>query len=139
MGSWAGDNPYYLLLSLDYDEPALSREQVVVDLDKRGWLTELKSQLDTPGEWHLVRKEGDVVTLSMRVWPGDQPYYTARVIGTVGYGEIRAYSIGKKTRRKRKGAWHDNEDNLWVLPWGQICGGTDVEYFATSGMKKGLR
>ena len=142
---WQGQNPYYLLLKLDPDggpkvDPPWS--VVVVDLDRPNWLETLKAELESPGEWHLVRKKDAGVVFSLRVNEGDQPYYTARVIGVVGGGggaQTRAYSIGKKTKRMRKGSWHDNEDNLWVLSWGQICGGADVEYFARDGLERGLR
>jgi hypothetical protein len=137
---WQGNNPYYLILSL---EGAIKGafDMTIVDLDRPGWLETLKERLALPGEWHLTRKNGKGVIFSLRVNEGDQPYYTARHIGIVGGGGSRkvvAYSIGKKTKRMRKGSWHDNEDNLWILPWGQICGGADVEYFAKQGMLKGL-
>jgi hypothetical protein len=125
---WQGKNPYYLMLTLD-GVVRDTWEMVVVDLDRGGWLETLKEQLGRPGDWHLVRKEGGVIVFSMRVNEDDQPYYTARHIGMMGLGESIAYSIGKKTKRMRKGAWHDNEDNLWVLENKQVCGGTDVEHF----------
>lgn len=132
------DNPHYLLLKLD----AVPSPQVVeIDLDERGWLQTYDEQLfHRTGEWHLVRKNGKSVVFSLRVNEGDQPYYTARVIGVVGHGETRAYSIGKKTQRyrRKKAQWVENEDNLWVLEWGQICGGTDVEYFAKAGIMSGV-
>jgi len=142
-GHWQGDNPYFLLLKLDpLPNTHPGWDVIIIDLDRPGWLETLKAELGRPGEWHLTRKNDQGVVFSLRVNEGDQPYYTARVIGIVGSGggaKVRAYSIGKKTMRFRKGEWHTNEDNLWVLPWGQICGGADVEHFATEGMKQGLR
>ena len=126
---WQGNNPYYLMLTLD-GVIKDTWEMVVVDLDRSGWLSTLKDQLSQPGDWYLTRKQGQAIVLSMRVNEGDQPYYTARHLGMMGLGETVAYSIGKKTKRMRKGTWHDNEDNLWVLENLQICGGTDVEHFA---------
>jgi hypothetical protein len=144
MTAWLGENPYYLLISTTLED-ATTPLVIEIDLDRNGWIATLKDQLgeqlDRPGEWHLVRKDGRQVVFSVRVLEGDQPYYVARHVGQAGAGgqaEVVAYGIGKKTRRKRKGRWAVNEDNLWILPWGQICCG-DVEHFAISGMRKGLR
>ena len=132
---WDGDIPFYLIVNTE-----VPPGNVVVDLDTSGWLVTLKEYLEVPGEWHLVRKKNQQVVLSLRVNEGDQPYYTARHIANTGFaGEVIAYGIGKKTQRfrKKKQQWVENEDNLWVLPWGQTCGGTDVEYFALKGLRSG--
>ena len=132
---WAGTNPFYLMVNPDAAEP------MDIDLDELGWKKKMEIILDMPGEWHLCSKGSRQVVFSLVVNPGDQPYYVGRHIGfagTTSSSEVIAYGIGKKTQRHRKNAWHFNEDNLWVLPWGQVCGGTDVEYFAMKGLKAGL-
>lgn len=133
---WHGENPFYLIILHDAAVPKR------IDLDESGWLAKLKDDIDAPGEWHLVTKLTDKVILSLRVEEGDQPYYVGRHIGFAGASsnsEVIAYGIGKKSQRFRKGTWQFNEDNLWVLPWGQICGGADVEYFALKGLRTSLR
>jgi hypothetical protein len=128
---FCGNAPFYLLFVEDsLPEGVLP---LIVDLDESGWMAKHGVIFRSVGELHLVRKVGDAVVLSVHLFPGEQGYYVARHIGFAsgGAGEVTAYGIGKKRV-------DDNEDNLWVLPWGQICGGKDVEYFATKGLKRGL-
>ena len=146
--AWSGTNPFFLMVVPEpivviLDDGSYGGERqpgpTRIDLDERGWMETLKEVLAEPGEWHLCRKTDELVVLSLRVYENDQPYYVGRHIATTASPkEVIAYGIGKKAKRLRKGSWHDNEDNLWVLPWGQICGGTDVEYFALKGLRAGL-
>ena len=146
---WAGENPFWLMVVPEPlvievpDGPPVKQPQdpVKVDLDEHGWKATLKDVLESPGEWFLVRKKDAAVIFSLVVRKGDQPYYVARHIRNTGIqGEAVAYGIGKKAQRfsRKKDRWIWNEDNLWILQWGQICGGTDVEHFAIGGMRKGL-
>lgn len=134
---WMGDNPYYLMFvapePVMVDPDVQWRESLRIDLDERGWMAKYPDLFRSAGELHLVRKSDDVIVLSVNVNPGEQSYYVARHIGfaTGGAGETTAYGIGKKRV-------DGNEDNLWYLPWDQVCGGKDVEYFALAGLKRGL-
>jgi|WetSurSiteA1Bulk_404760.scaffolds.fasta_scaffold127407_1 hypothetical protein len=139
-----GGNPYFLMFVDEFDidlaaEPPYQRimRSLVIDLDESGWMAKHGHIFTDIGDMHLVRKTGQVIVLSVHLDEGDQGYYVARHVGTTSHGETIAYGIGKKTRTQRKGTWHDNEDKLWVLAWGQVCGGGDVEYFALDGLKKG--
>ena len=128
---WNGDNPYFLLFKADSEGG-----HRVVDLDRPGWLQDDGWIFRTPGELHLCEKGTKLVKLSVRLLEGEQGYYVARHIGiATGVGVIKnetiAYGIGKKRVDQ-------NQDNLWLLSWGQICVGQDVEYFALEGLKKGL-
>lgn len=125
--AWSGDNPYYLIATFD------DRDPEIVDLDRPGWLQDQGWIFRSEAEFHLTRKIDSIVVFSVRLLPGEQGYYTARHIGVTGSGgqaETIAYGIGKKRV-------DGNEDNLWVLSWGQICVGQDVEYFALKGLKQG--
>lgn len=125
---WLGDNPYYLLFVGD-------SASVTVDLDEHGWIAMYGHIFRMEGELYLVRKSDEGIVMSVHQDHGDQGYYTARHIGTVSGGgsqrEVVAYGIGKKRA-------DGNQDNLWILPWGQYCVGNDVEYFAIMGLKIGL-
>jgi len=138
-----GTNPYFLIfaeeivLQLDGELWRKSTKGTTIDLDEPGWMSKYGHIFDSVGDMHLVRKTDQAVVLSVHLSEGDQGYYVARHVGTTSHGETIAYGIGKKTRTQRKGTWHDNEDKLWVLAWGQVCGGGDVEYFALDGLKKG--
>ena len=135
---WQGDCPFYLLWvpgggGMPLGPIAESTE--IVDLDRPGWLADQGYIFRaTPSEMYLIRKAGNLVVLSVCLLVDEQGYYTARHIGIAGSGgtaETIAYGIGKKRA-------DGNEDNLWVLPWGQVCVGKDVEHFALQGLKKGL-
>jgi hypothetical protein len=125
--AWKGENPFYLLAIPEDKAPE------TVDLDRHGWLQDQGWIFRTEAELHLIRKAGRAVVFSVRLAKGEQGYYTARHIGIAGSGgqaETIAYGIGKKRA-------DGNEDNLWVMPWGQVCSGNDVEYFALKGLKSG--
>jgi len=129
-----GDNPFYLMFVTSMDNATF--DALVIDLDEPGWLVKHGDIFRSKGELHLVRKAPSRVVLSVYLLDGEQGYYVARHIGfaTGGVGsqhETTAYGIGKKRV-------DGNEDNLWVLPWGQICVGKDVEYFALKGLRHGL-
>lgn len=127
-----GDNPYYLMFVVPV--PHSNDEVINIDLDKPGWLAEYGHLFRTPCEFYLVRKVSHVVAFSVHLNEGDQGYYTARHVGYASSdnnAETTAYGIGKKR-------YDGNEDNLWVLPWGQVCGGNDVEFFALKGLRGGL-
>ena len=136
--AWSGSTPVCLMIMAD--------EVTIIDLDETNWMQTYAWIFDTPAEWHLLRKSNKQAVLSMHVLEGNQPYYVARVIGSITGPHAglstRAYGIGKKAKRiagkgeKKRWAW--NQDNLWWLPWGQVCGGTDVELFAISGLAKGF-
>jgi hypothetical protein len=133
---WQGANPFYLMFVKPLEEGSDVPLVEIVDLDRSGWLADQGSIFRSPGDLYLVRKEGRSVALSVHVLEGEQSYYVARHVGIAGgvgvsKNEVTAYGIGKKRV-------DGNEDNLWLLPWGQICGGRDVEYFAIQGLKKGF-
>ena len=76
-----------------------------------------------PGVWALVSKAMGRALLVVRVYPGDQPYYTARHVGIAGSGgtnEVTAYGIGKKQADGQM-------VRVWILPNGVVCGGDDVD------------
>lgn len=125
---WLGDCPYYLIFVYE-------GQVEVVDLDRFHWVEDQGWIFRAVGELHLIRKAGDAVALSVHTSEGEQSYYVARHVGIAGgvqpsHNEVVAFGIGKKRVDR-------NQDNLWVLPWGQICGGNDVEYFALKGLKEG--
>lgn len=132
MEEWLGDTPYYLMsVGRSAEDDALD----IVDLDRPGWLSTQGHLLRREGsELYLVQKEPQKIIFSLAIFPGDRAYYLARHIGFTGgsSAETIAYSIGKKRA-------DGNEDNLWYLPWGQVCVGKDVEYFAINGLKSGLQ
>lgn len=127
---WQGDHPYFLMFVYDGGE-----EIEVVDLDRDQWMVDQGWIFRKAGELHLVRKADNVVVLSVNTTEGEQSYYVGRHVGIAGgvnpsHNEVVAFGIGKKRV-------NGNQDNLWVLPWGQICGGNDVEFFALKGLKQG--
>lgn len=130
--NWLGDNPFYLMFI--WAPPHSNDEVIKVDLDQQGWLTQYGHLFREPCEFYLIKKSDDSITLSVHLNPGDQGYYTARHVGfasSSANSETTAYGIGKKR-------FDGNEDNLWYLPWGQVCGGNDVEFFALQGLNTGL-
>lgn len=115
--TWQGENPFYLLISM-------SDENIGIDLDQPGWITEYAKYLRLPSTWLLVHKDSGAQILAVVVNDGDQPYYTARHIGVIGSGgsnRITAYGIGKKRRSDGM------VERLWLLPNGTVCTGEDVE------------
>lgn len=135
-----GDNPFFLMKvytvwveGLGTKPETFTTFPQIIDLDEPGWLAVHGHIFREEGELYLVRKDRQEIVFSVRLWPGEQGYYVARHIGNVMAGvETIAYGIGKKRV-------DGNEDNLWVLPWGQICVGKDVEYFALKGLREGRR
>lgn len=118
---WQGTNPMFLIIVQAGQQP------VVIDLDEPGWIAKNSELMRAQGTWHLFRKDHTPV-FSLVVWEGEQPYYTARHIGTLGReirSELIAYGIGKKRL-------DGHVDRLWVLPNGQICTGDDVDPLARS-------
>jgi hypothetical protein len=137
---WNGENPFYLLHVrnevLDFGDGGKQEifAHTIIDLDTPGWMAEAGRIFRSVGELHLVRKVNNAVALSVHLNEGEQGYYVARHVGfasTQAQSETIAYGIGKKRA-------NGNEDNLWALAWGQVCGGNDVEYFAMNGLKQGL-
>lgn len=121
-----GGNPFFLI----FRGPT---EQTVVDLDEPGWMAKHGHIFREVGDLHLIRKEGEAVVFSVHLDEGDQGYYVGRHIKNSGVPyEAIAYGIGKKCA-------DGHEDKLWILPWGQICVGRDVERFALQGLWSGLR
>lgn len=115
-GGWQGPTPFYLLIST-------TDENIGIDLDERGWIATYADKMRLPGQWILVHKGDNFQVLVVKVFEGDQPYYTARhigVTGSAGSNEVIAYGIGKK---QADGC----TVNLWVMPNGTVCGGDDVE------------
>lgn len=131
---WTGECPYFLLFVPASREPQL--DHITIDLDEPSWLSRYGYIFRTEGEMFLIQKLTERVLLSVRLNEGDQGYYVARHVGIASganpvKNEVVAYGIGKKRA-------DGNQDNLWYLPWGQVCGGNDVEYFALQGLRKGL-
>jgi hypothetical protein len=126
--SWAGDNPYYLLT---VDAVLEGRGYQRIDLDESGWATTYAEWMRTPGEWHLIRKQDDGVALSVKVFEGEQPYYTSRVFGSNKTGDrlVRSWGIGKKQL-------DGTMLRLWILDSGQICGGDDVDVFGVDALHR---
>ena len=145
---WHGDTPVCLMvirkLASEDEEEGSSQHVLVIDLDEHEWKETYSFIFTEPAEWHLLKKDDKAAVLSMHVLEGNQPYYVARVIGNVtgpnAGKQTHVYGIGKKAKRfsKKKKRWLWNEDNLWWLQWGQVCGGTDVELFTLSGLAKGF-
>lgn len=134
---WQGEHPLFLLSIQPVDvtipgEPTIrSFVRLKVDLDEPGWLVEHGHIFREVGDIHLVRKDNEIVVLSVHLNEGDQGYYFARHIrNTALAGEAVAYSIGKKRP-------NGNQDNLWYFTWGQVCGGNDAEYFGIMGLRAG--
>ena len=92
---WADENPYFLLLLND------ERQNVQIDLGASGWMQAYSEWMRSPGWWYLCHKDSGQIALAMRVWGGEQPYYTKRHIGQIqsADGQNRAtacHGIGKK-------------------------------------------
>lgn len=145
---WQGDTPVFLVIRAD-------EATVPIDLDEPGWAKSHEEWMRVPGIWQLLDKSGQV-RLQVVVFPGEQPYYTARHVGIAGSGgsnEITAYGIGKKVpaiyefleendargdplppvRHLVKAGDHVR---LWLLPDGSVCGGdTDLDQIGISMVK----
>jgi len=160
---WVGPHPLCLMILVGGGDPVIEQQTIdgrvmdvvvgwtkpgisILDLDEKDWKKTYDWIFSTPAHWYLIRKSDRQAVLSMVVLEGDQPYYVKRIIGNargpLAGRETYAFGIGKKAKRLRgkgtKKRWVWNEDNLWWFPWGQTCGGTDVEIFALEGMKKGF-
>lgn len=94
-----------------------------VDVEEHQWATTYADWMRRPG-WWLLRRKGGQVVLTVRVNEGEQPYYTARHVGTgLGSGhqaEVTCYGIGKKLA-------DGSMVRLWVMPDGVVVGGDDVD------------
>ena len=117
--SWEDENPYYLVIHPDFGAP------VIIDLGKQGWIAANAGLMRAPGMWYLLRKIDNVAMFGLIVLPGEQPYYTARHVGTglgstQGPTEIIAYGIGKKRL-------DGHVERMWILPNGLIVPGDDVD------------
>jgi hypothetical protein len=126
---WAGETPYFL--AINTDEPKASW---IVDLDEFAWMSQEPGLMRAESEWLLVAKR-DVNTmvghpvLALRVLPGEQPYYTKKIVGELTSGnELSLYGIGKKRL-------DGHVDRLWILPNGIIVPGDDGELIATRILK----
>jgi hypothetical protein len=138
-----GDNPYVLII--------MASEPVLIDLDEPGWVSRYSHLMRKPGQWILGRKAGSTPVLTMIVSDGEQPYYTARIIGLANLpppdsmglsqeqaidlkrqSEIRAYGIGKKRL-------DGHVDRLWILPNGVICAGDDVDVIGSGLARSNLQ
>jgi hypothetical protein len=110
--------PFDLLLVDDYQNTCF------IDVEEHAWHAKYADWLRRPGWWLLRRKGTNAVVLTVRVAEGDQPYYTARHVGTglgsPGQAEIIAYGIGKKCA-------DGSMVRLWVMPDGVVVGGEDVD------------
>lgn len=120
---WADENPYFLLLLND------ERQNVQIDLGSSGWMQTYSEWMRTPGWWYLCHKGSGQIALAMRVWDGEQPYYTKRHIGQIQSADgmnrsAACHGIGKKRL-------DGHVDRLWILPDGYaVCAGDDVESLA---------
>lgn len=123
--SWADENPWFLFIQLRSGNAFL-----VIDLGRKGWAAEYAEYLREPAYWRLVEKTTLDSPFSMVVHPGEQPYYTCRVIGNTSSPEpIRIYGIGKKRV-------DGHTDRLWVLPNGDIVTGDDESHFGPLLLKE---
>lgn len=143
MSEWQGDNPYYLMLQ--YHGESGDIEVRVIDLDSHQWATTHADVMRLQGEWYLVDKITRAIPIAIRVYEGEQPYYTARHVGsfTTPPGEdgefplvprVTAYGLGKKRV-------DGHVDRLWVFRNGLVVAGDDVNDFAKdvlSMMNRGL-
>ena len=122
---WAGDNPLYLIIQN-------AEGNTVIDLDQPGWVAANAALMREPGAWLLNHKSVLQTVAMILVFPGEQPYYTARHVGVAfgGAGELIAYGIGKKRL-------DGHVDRLWVLPNGVMCAGDDMEPILLSFIKAG--
>ena len=132
---WHGKNQYFLmfLTAVKAEQPTIE----IIDLDRSGWKKDQGWIFRAVGELYLVRKEKQAVVFSVHLNPGDQGFYAAHHVGMasgvgVTQNEVVVYGIGKKRA-------NGNMDNLWIMPWGQVCSGIDHDYFGLEGLKKGLR
>ena len=132
---WSDENPYFLLL-VEAVLPMESRqpESVQIDLGVSGWVAANEAWMRRPAWWYLCHKGSGQVALAMRVWEGEQPYYTRKHIGQINTGsgvsrETSCYGIGKKLV-------DGHVNRLWILPDGYaVCGGDDVEPLANEVIK----
>lgn len=118
MTEWADENPFFLLLAAPDDH-------VQIDIGERGWMKTYANWMRRPCNWHLCLKANNRVMLSVKIYEGDQPYYTARHVGAVGSGgsnETTCYGIGKKQA-------NGDMVRLWLMPNGVVVGGDDVDPF----------
>lgn len=128
---WGGDSPYFLLVVGNDTPPAITE----IDVDERGWHARHADLMRAPGTWYLVDKATNVVKFGIRVYAGEQPYYTARHVGIASAvtgerrAEVIAFGIGKKRA-------DGHVDRLWVLPNGLICAGDDVDDLAVEVIKR---
>jgi len=137
-----GDNPYILIV--------IASDPTMIDLDEPGWASRYSDLMRAPGRWILGRKANSSPVLTLTVSPGEQPYYTSRVVGTVNFpppdainltqdqalvikqrSEIRAYGIGKKRL-------DGHVDRLWILPNGVVCAGDDVDVIGAELVRSNL-
>jgi hypothetical protein len=109
---------------------------VLIDLDEPGWQTTHAALLKAAALWMLQPKEETQASvLALIVHDGEEPYYVARHLGSVTggiSGEMVAYGIGKKRL-------DGHTDRLWVLPYGLVCAGDDVEALALTLLRTGGR
>ena len=131
---WDGETPYFLVINTGPTSGPID-QSFIVDLDHHGWHEEAGSLMRDEAEWLLVAKRDHVSlagnpVIALRVLPGEQPYYTKKIVGIVrgGSGEMWLYGIGKKRL-------DGHVDRLWILPNGIIVGGDDGELFAVRMMK----
>ena len=135
---WAGDTPYFLLISSLEPNEGGAYGFLVLDVDRPGWQTEHEDWLRRSAEWHLCDKETERVLLSQLVYRGEYPYYVKRHVGQIKLNgeqmrEVSVYGIGKRVpaaREGRKVVRQERTDRLWILPGGVVCGGDDVEPLA---------
>lgn len=127
MTTWVGDNPFYVLIAgtIAHLDGEGINGNLIIDLDEPGWAKKYAAWMRVPGKWHLVAKGDNRVVLSVAVQPGDQPYYTSRVVGKMGSSgsnQTRAYGIGKKQA-------NGEMVRLWIMANGVIVGGEDCDVF----------
>lgn len=112
---WYGDNPFFLVIETS------DGMRTGIDLDKPGWASEHAELMRKTGKWVLVHKHANQAVIVVLVDEGDQPYYTARHLGsTAATHEIIAYGMGKKTP---DGQTH----RIWFLPGGVVTTAEDVD------------
>lgn len=114
---WEGDNPFFLAIHL------ASGDDVLIDLDERGWMATYADYMRVRSRWALLHKARHAApVLLLIVEEGEQPYYTGRHFrNTSAPGEVVAYGLGKKRL-------DGHTDRIWVFPdAGVICTGDDVD------------
>lgn len=117
--SFAGDNPYYLLVISGPDVE-------IVDLDERNWADQHQTT-SRPGTWYLCHKAESVEggfhspKLKLDIADGEKPYYRAKHIGAIvdGAKEIICYGIGKDLP-------DGTSVQTWLLPNGRVVDGDEV-------------